>query len=170
MAEKRARKAEEDAKEHVTNEVIRRKQGKEMTKFKEDQKLKEANKEAEQRKRGNKSLLHLTIVSNNTLTDKFEDAKARAAVKAQIEADKKARAEKAAREKALRYGKPEPGASSTPAGAATTPAPAPATSGVASREFKETRLQIRMSTGGQPYITALPSDARQCLVLFSTNH
>jgi len=140
MAEKRARKAEEDAKERVTSELIRRKQGKEISKVKEDHKLKEANKEAEQRKR-----------------DKIEDAKARAAVKAQIEADKKARAEKAAREKALRDGKPEPGASSAPAGAATTPAPA--TSGIASREFKETRLQIRMSTGGQHYITTLPSDA-----------
>ena len=37
-------------------------------------------------------------------TEKIEDAKARAAVKAQIEADKKARAAKAAREKAAREG------------------------------------------------------------------
>ncbi|KAG2057503.1 hypothetical protein BDR06DRAFT_994966 [Suillus hirtellus] len=37
---------------------------------------------------------------------KLEDAKAKAAVKAQIEADKKARAEKAAWEKALRDGQP----------------------------------------------------------------
>lgn len=38
----------------------------------------------------------------NLKTDKIDDAKAKAAIRAQIEADKKARAEKAAKEKALR--------------------------------------------------------------------
>lgn len=92
--------------------------------------------------------------------EKIEDAKAKAAIKAQIEADKKARAEKAAREKALRDGQPLPesGSSTVPARAA---APAAA---VAGKDFKETRLQIRMSTGGQPYTTTLSSDARKCVV------
>jgi hypothetical protein len=92
-------------------------------------------------------------------TDKIEDAKAKAAIKAQIEADKKARAEKFAREKAIRDGQP---ISDIPS---TTSAPAPSSSvaggsGVAGKDFKETRLQIRMATGGQPYTTTLSSDAR----------
>jgi hypothetical protein len=90
--------------------------------------------------------------------EKIEDAKAKAAIKAQIEADKKARAEKAAREKALRDGQPLPESSSSTAPAR---AAAPA-AGVAGKDFKETRLQIRMSTGGQPYTTTLSSDARKC--------
>ncbi|EEB89658.1 hypothetical protein MPER_12222 [Moniliophthora perniciosa FA553] len=144
MAEKRARKTVEEAAENKANEALRRKAGKDMNKIKEELQAKEAIKEAEQKRR-----------------EKIEDAKARAAVKAQIEADKKARAEKAAREKALREGKPLPGADD---GSATTPAPAAnpaasASSGVAGKDFKETRLQIRMSTGGQPYTTTLPSDA-----------
>ena len=83
-------------------------------------------------------------------------------MKAQIEADKKARAEKAAREKALREGRPPPGAdqagsSSAPAAAAPT---APKTAG---RDYPETRLQIRMASGGQPYTTTLPSDSSEWL-------
>lgn len=92
--------------------------------------------------------------------EKIEDAKAKAAIKAQIEADKKARAEKAAREKALRDGQPLPEAS----GSVNPPRPAAAaapTSGMAGKDFKETRLQIRLSTGGQPYTTTLSSDARK---------
>jgi len=89
------------------------------------------------------------------LTEKLEDARAKAAIKAQIEADKKARAEKFAREKAIRDGQPIPGESSAPAPAPKTTAPP----GVAGKDFKETRLQIRMSTGGQPYTTTLSSDA-----------
>ncbi|KAL0953986.1 hypothetical protein HGRIS_005144 [Hohenbuehelia grisea] len=138
MAEKRAKKAEEEAKEAKANEALRRKSGKDMDKIKEDLKVKEALKEAEQRKR-----------------DKIEDAKARAAVKAQIEADKKARAEKAAREKALREGQPLPEAASSQA----TPSATSASSGIAGKDFKETRLQIRMASGGQPYTTTLSSDA-----------
>ncbi|KAF8202435.1 ubiquitin-related domain-containing protein [Pholiota molesta] len=138
MAEKRSKKAIEEAKEHKANEALRRKAGKDMSKIKEDMQLKEALKEAEAKKR-----------------EKIEDAKAKAAIKAQIEADKKARAEKAAREKALRDGQPLPESSSSTAPAR---AAAPA-AGVAGKDFKETRLQIRMSTGGQPYTTTLSSDA-----------
>ncbi|KAM6497236.1 Ubiquitin-related domain containing protein [Amanita muscaria] len=136
MAEKRAQKAAEEAKEHQANETLRRKAGKDMNKIKEDLKLKQALQEAEAKKR-----------------EKVEEARARAAVKAQIEADKKARAEKAAREKALREGQPIP--TTTPD--QTAPA-APTVQSGPSREFKETRLQIRMASGG-PYTTTLPSDA-----------
>lgn len=92
--------------------------------------------------------------------EKLEDAKARAAIKAQIEADKQARAEKAAREKALREGRvdqatPASGPSQTPAAAAIATA--------SGKDFKETRLQIRLSTGGQPLTTTLPSDSRESL-------
>ncbi|KAJ3881561.1 ubiquitin-related domain-containing protein [Lentinula edodes] len=141
MAEKRSRKTIEEAAEQKANEQLRRKAGKDLHKVREDLQAKEAIKEAQQKKR-----------------DKIEEAKARAAVKAQIEADKKARAEKAAREKALREGLPieDAGASTL---AAAAPHPGASTSGVAGKDFKETRLQIRMSTGGQPYTTSLPSDS-----------
>ncbi|TRM58730.1 ubiquitin-related domain-containing protein [Schizophyllum amplum] len=138
MAIKRAAKAKEQEKEDKANEAIRRKTGKDLNKIKEDLKLKEAQKEAEAKKR-----------------EKLEDAKARAAIKAQIEADKKARAEKAAREKALREGRPIVDAPS--ASPSAKPAAA-AQAGVAGKDYKDTRLQIRMSTGGQ-YTTTLPSDS-----------
>jgi len=140
MAEKRARKAVEDAKESKANENLRRKQGKDLGKIREDLKLKEAQKEVEARKR-----------------DKIADAKAKAAVKAQIEADKKARAERAAREKALREGRQivdsSPGPSNPSPGAV-----AAATAGAA-KAHANTRLQIRRPSGGQPLTTTLPSDA-----------
>ncbi|KAJ7065282.1 ubiquitin-related domain-containing protein [Mycena amicta] len=134
MAEKRAKKAIEEAKESKTSEAIRRKAGKDMGAVKDEMEKRQAIQEAEKKKR-----------------EKIEDAKAKAAVKAQIEADKKARAEKAAREKALRSGE-----AIIDAPAAT---PGPSAAPVASKDFKETRLQIRMSTGGQPYTTTLSSDA-----------
>ncbi|KAH7910069.1 ubiquitin-related domain-containing protein [Hygrophoropsis aurantiaca] len=139
MAAKRAIKAQEEAKEQKANEILRRKQGKDLNKIKEELKAKELIKEAEQRRR-----------------DKIEDAKAKAAIKAQIEADKRARAEKAAREKALREGQPIVDSPST-----STPAVAQAstTSNVAGKDFKDTRLQIRMASGGAPYTTTLSSDA-----------
>ncbi|KAJ7885982.1 ubiquitin-related domain-containing protein [Mycena leptocephala] len=139
MAEKRERKVIEDAKEQKASETLRRKAGKDMGAIKEEMEKRQALKDAEQKKK-----------------DKIEDAKARAAIKAQIEADKKARAEKFAREKALRHGEEivdAPASAPVPSGSA-----APA-SGVAGKDFKETRLQIRMSTGGQPYTTTLSSDA-----------
>jgi hypothetical protein len=101
-------------------------------------------------------------------SDKIEDARAKAAIKAQIEADKKTRAEKFAREKAIRDGQPIPDSS---ASTSTAPRPAAAAaappSGVAGKDFKETRLQIRMASGGQPYTTTLPSDASAyCLLIW----
>jgi UBX domain-containing protein 1/4 len=95
-------------------------------------------------------------------TDKINDAKARAAVRAQIEADKKTRAEKAAREKALREGRPivdATGPSSTTTTTATA-ATSSSNSAVAGKDFKDTRLQIRLASGGEaPYVTTLPSDS-----------
>ncbi|KAG8221099.1 ubiquitin-related domain-containing protein, partial [Butyriboletus roseoflavus] len=149
MAAKRAVKVTEDAKEAKANEKIRRKQGKDIHKVKEELKAKEIVKEAEQRRQ-----------------DKIDDAKAKAAIRAQIEADKKARAEKAAREKALREGRPiVDAAASSSSAAAATPAVTSASSSasaVAGKDFKDTRLQIRLASGGTPYVTTLPSDSTLC--------
>lgn len=144
-----------------------------MNKIKEELKEKEIIKEAEQRRQGNVAQspprIHLSHppTPNHTYTDKLDDAKARAAVRTQIEADKKARAEKAAREKALREGRPIVDASA-PSSSTTTTTPAAtsassrsSTSGgaVAGKDFKDTRLQIRLASGGTPYVTTLPSDS-----------
>jgi len=94
------------------------------------------------------------------IIEKIEDARARAAVKAQIEADKKARAEKTAFEKAFREGRADPGAT-TPVNVPKPAMAAAATLSTVGRDFKDTRLQIRMSTGGAPLTTTLTSDARE---------
>lgn len=142
MAAKRNVRAQEEAKEAKANEALKRKQGKDLNKLKEELRNKEIIKEAEQKRR-----------------EKAEDVKARAAIKAQIEADKQARAEKAAREKALREGKPvidNPAASGIPPPAAVTSS---SSSTVAGKDFKDTRLQIRLASGGAPYTTTLPSES-----------
>ena len=131
-----------------------------INELREELKQKEILKEAEAKRRG-ACFRALSPPSDFLIlcpTEKLEDAKARAAIKAQIEADKKARAEKAAREKALREGKP---IVDTSAGTPTSSpaAIAAATSGLAGRDYPQTRLQIRMASGGQPYTTTLPSDA-----------
>ncbi|KAH9926984.1 ubiquitin-related domain-containing protein [Fomitopsis serialis] len=137
MAAKRMVKSKEEAKEQQANEAIRRKAGRDMNEVREEMKAKEIKKDLEAKKR-----------------EKVEEAQARARVKAQIEADKRERAEKAAREKALREGKPLPESSAAPVAAA--PPPAAPKSG---KDYPETRLQIRMASGGQPYTTTLPSDS-----------
>ncbi|KZP08353.1 hypothetical protein FIBSPDRAFT_939043 [Athelia psychrophila] len=142
MVEKRAKKAAEDLKEHKVNENLRRKTGKEQNQFKEDLKVKEAMKEAAQKKK-----------------DKVDDARAKAAIKAQIELDKKARTDKFAREKAIRDGQPIAGEGVQASSSATPAAAGKPTAGVAGKDYKETRLQIRMATGGQPYTTTLPSES-----------
>jgi UBX domain-containing protein 1/4 len=105
-------------------------------------------------------------------TDKLEDAKAKNAIRAQIEADKRARAEKVAREKALREGNPFPDASTSTSPSTVSPtSPTTATSpagGVAGKDYKETRLQIRLASGGQPYTTTLPSDSSACSGIFKS--
>ncbi|AFR97249.1 DNA-binding protein [Cryptococcus neoformans C23] len=136
LAIKRATQSKEDEKANRANEAIRRKAGQDTGKVREDLKLKEALKDAEQKKR-----------------EKLEDQKARAAIKAQIEADKRERAEKAAREKALREGKAIPTSSSP------VPTIVPkANTGMKSSENPETRLQVRLATGGTPMTKTFPSD------------
>lgn len=139
MQEKKAAKAVEEAKEARANEMIRRKGGQDMGTIREELQLKEAEKEARQRKQ-----------------DKIDDAKARAAVRAQIEADKKARAEKAAKEKALREGREyqQPPVSGV-GGAISASAAAP---GAKSSESPTTRLQIRLASG-DPLTTTMSSDS-----------
>lgn len=113
-------------------------------------------------------------------SEKIEDAKAKAAIRAQIEADKKARAERSAKEKALREGKiwTDAGAvepTAAPAAAASTSA----ASGTKGAEYKDTRLQARRPsaydngvlytdltlslqiryTGGAPVSLTLPSES-----------
>lgn len=79
-------------------------------------------------------------------------------MKAQIEADKKARAEKAAREKALREGKPLPVSDSAPptTAAAAPPVAAPPSK---SNHHEQARLQIRLPNGSQPIVHTFPSSA-----------
>ncbi|KAI0766164.1 ubiquitin-related domain-containing protein [Trametes elegans] len=161
LAAKRAVKAKEDAKETLANEAIRRKAGRDMNQIREEMKQKELLKEAEKKRKGMRpadaavpSWTGRTLCTDMVAEEKLEDAKARAAVKAQIEADKKARAEKAAREKALREGKALPEQSAPAAAPAASTAPK-----TAGKDYPETRLQIRLASGGQPYTTTLPSDA-----------
>ncbi|CAE7205089.1 unnamed protein product [Rhizoctonia solani] len=126
MEEKRAAKAAEDAKEARANELIRRKGGQDIGSIKEELQLKEAEKEARQRKQ-----------------DKLDDAKAKAAVRAQIEADKKGR----------EYQQPPV---SGVGGATSARAAAP---GAKSAEATTTRLQIRLASGGAPLTTTMASDS-----------
>ncbi|OCH87525.1 hypothetical protein OBBRIDRAFT_796127 [Obba rivulosa] len=135
MAAKKAVKAKAEAQENLANEAIRRKAGKDINELREELRAKEMIREAEKKRK-----------------EKLEDAKARAAIKAQIEADKRERAEKAAREKALREGRSVPGSSAPAPAAAAAPKPA-------GKDYPETRLQIRLASGGQPYTTTLPSEA-----------
>ncbi|KAK4050007.1 hypothetical protein OIV83_003831 [Microbotryomycetes sp. JL201] len=137
MAEKKKAQAKKDAEEAKRNEEIRRKGGKEQQEALARLQVKEAEKEAAQRK-----------------AEKLADLKARAAVRAQIEADKKARADKAAREKALREGVPLSGDSS-PSSAQSKPLAA--TSSSISSSAQTTRLQIRLPSGGQPLNHTVPS-------------
>ncbi|KLO05040.1 hypothetical protein SCHPADRAFT_911285 [Schizopora paradoxa] len=142
LAEKRAGKAKVEAEEHKANEAIRRKGGKDIGVLREEMKVKESIKAAEQARK-----------------DKLDDAKAKAAIKAQIEADKRERAEKIAREKALREGKaPPPTAASTSTTTTATTSSSAGGEGT-QREHKDARLQIRLSGGGQPIVVTLPSES-----------
>jgi len=98
-----------------------------MGQIKEDMKIKEAEQAAAQAKK-----------------DKLSEAQAKARVKAQIEEDKKARAEKAAKEKALREGKTVPTGPPEPVAAVAS------SSGSSSKTHTSARLQIRLPNGGQP--------------------
>ncbi|KAI5120942.1 hypothetical protein M0805_001647 [Coniferiporia weirii] len=140
LAEKRAVKSVKELEEQRANEAIRRKAGKDAGSIREDLKAKEAMKAAEQLRK-----------------EKLDDARAREEIRRKIEQDKAERRERAEREKLLREGGGAP-VVATPA----PPAPAASTSsgaGSAGRDYKETRLQIRLASGGKPYVTALPSES-----------
>jgi hypothetical protein len=81
-----------------------------------------------------------------------------------IQADKRERAEKIAREKALRDG-------TTTAESSSIPTPAsiakPATN---SADNPQTRLQVRLSAGGQPLTKAFPSDSSEFSCADEINH
>lgn len=143
MAEKRKAQAKLDAEENRRNEEIRRKSGKDEAAAKEALKLKEAERDALRRKK-----------------EKEDDLAARKRIKEQIEIDKRERAAKAAREKALREGRnpdlPESGAAPA-AGAAAAPPPAAAASGE-KKTYDSARLQIRVPSG-PPLVHTLPATA-----------
>ena len=103
---------------------------------------------------------------NSSSTEKENDKKALAAIRAQIEADKRERAQKAVQEKALRDGKATARDPATATTTATASTAAPVTSSLPGREFPETRLQIRLASGGVPITTTLRSDASCVPLLF----
>ncbi|GJN93753.1 hypothetical protein Rhopal_006810-T1 [Rhodotorula paludigena] len=144
MAEKKKAQAKLDAEENRRNEEIRRKSGKDEAAAREQLKLKEAERQAALRKK-----------------EKADELAARKRIKEQIEADKRARAEKAAREKALREGRnPDEAAAAVSGGAAPAPAvPVVASSAAQPAGEKKTydsaRLQIRVP-GGAPLVHSLP--------------
>ena len=144
----------------------------EASQIKEDLKNKQLLKDLEAKRRGSSHSPLLRLYHRNaSFIEKENDKKALATIKAQIEADKRDRAQKAAQEKALREGGTAAAAaaaassSSASAPAVAAAAPAPATSSIPGREFKETRLQIRLASGGQPLTTTLPSGS-SCVPLF----
>lgn len=142
LAEKRAGQAKEDAAANKANEALRRKAGQDAGQIKEDMQAKEIQRDLERKKR-----------------EKLEDARAKAAIKAQIEADKKERAAKAAAEKAARAGA---GASASGSGTATPPVPAQIakpSAAVSSSDNPQTRLQVRLHVGGAPLVKAFSSDS-----------
>lgn len=135
LAKKKLQQAK-DREEALKNDAIRRKAGKDQAQIKADLQLKAAQQEAAQRAK-----------------DKLEDAKARAAIKAQIEADKKARIEKAKKEKALREGgvvdvaREEEGVKNGSSGSSSLVGGDQATSNAQKKTYDQTRLQIRIPTG-----------------------
>lgn len=78
--------------------------------------------------------------------DKLEEAKAKQRVREQIEADKRARAEKAARDKALREGQPLPQSQSP---AESRAAGMSSSAPTVKKEYTETRLQVGVSERGR---------------------
>lgn len=81
------------------------------------------------------------MLLTSALSEKEDDARARAAIKAQIELDKKARAERTAREKAIRDG----GVVDVGTGASASVAKPAGAIGGAGKDYPETRLQVRLS-------------------------
>ncbi|KAL1960256.1 hypothetical protein VTO42DRAFT_8799 [Malbranchea cinnamomea] len=135
LAEKRAKRAEQEKLEQRRNEEIRRKSTKEAQDIREELQRKERMKEAAKKRR-----------------EKQEEAEARARIKAKIEADKEARRQKAEREKAEREGRMPPPSTATP--------PPPTAAGPVSSKpaaaYTETRL--RLQTPGGNIMKTFPVD------------
>lgn len=123
LALKRAAQSKEDAQAQRENEKIRRKAGQDMGAAREELKRKEIAREAELKRQ-----------------EKVADLEAKKRVKEQIEADKRERASRAAREKAIRDGKTE---EATPAATIAKPVmPINSTS-----TSTEARLRVRAPQG-----------------------
>lgn len=165
LAEKRAQQSVQDKEDAKANEMvsarsvarlyhladlppiqIRRKAGKDVGDIKEEMKKKEADKEAARKK-----------------AEKLEEMRAKERVRAQIEADKRERAEKARIEKLKREGRLDDpsaaagssAASAGPSGAAAASLARPSASGASA---KESRLRVRLNTG-EMWTGSLDADA-----------
>lgn len=152
-ARRRADKASEDAKQERANELIRRKAGQESAQIREDLERKERIKEAERKRK--ERLDDVCMYLTNKIAAKER-------VRAQIEQDKRDRAERFAREKALREGRPLPGASAAPSAAASAAAAPRPTSNAS-----EARLRIR-GPGGM-WMGTLPAEATLADVELAVN-
>ncbi|KAL4401410.1 negative regulator of protein K48-linked deubiquitination [Malassezia pachydermatis] len=144
LAQKRAAKEQEEARERKANELIRRKAGQDAGQAREELERKERIKEAEKKRR-----------------ERLEEIAAKERVRQQIEEDKRRRAEKAAHEKALRQGLVTD-ATSQPAPPTPLAAQWPKTSSAT-----ETRLRVRTPTGtwmGTMHVTATLRDLEQAVV------
>ena len=98
------------------------------------------------------AVIHHKSQAAERKADKLADTKAKQAIKLQIEADKKERAEKFAREKAIRNG--------TDVNQPSVPAPASTNQNSASSTAAITRLQLKFSNG--PVMTlSLPSESSE---------
>lgn len=126
MAAKKKVKAKRDAEEARENERIRRKAGQDQAQARAELQIKEAEKQAMMRKR-----------------ERIEEAKAKDRVRQQIEADKRARAEKAAREKELRERGPTDVSAVAAGQSATKTGGAATATGGSSKNYDSARLQIR---------------------------
>ncbi|PWN44012.1 hypothetical protein IE81DRAFT_43640 [Ceraceosorus guamensis] len=170
LAAKRAAQSKDDAKEAKANEQIRRKAGRDMGEAREEMKKKGEHAE-------NCSALRISrtcplLIPPQTLpiicTEAVREAEKRKAearadveakrrVREQIEQDKRERADKAAREKALREGGPvpvsAPAASSKPGGLAAALAGGAGANGA---NNSEARLRVRAPKG--TWTGTLPAD------------
>jgi hypothetical protein len=124
MAAKKASQAEQDKEEKKANERIRMKNTKEGQDAKERLQQQEQIKEAEKKRR-----------------EKAADVKARQAILAKIEEDKRVRREKAEREKAARSGV------ALPVAAEPAPAPVKPAAPKVTADYKEARLRLQTPAG-----------------------
>ncbi|KAK0547186.1 hypothetical protein OC845_004231 [Tilletia horrida] len=173
LAEKRATQSKVDVEEAKANELIRRKAGRDIEQAREDMKKKgEATTTSIgflRRSQGIKSLKYTLILTEAIKEaeakkrEKLEEAQARARIKAQIEADKRERAAKAAREKELRE---SGGSIQATAAASTTASPLAALrAGAGASGSNESRLRVRGP--GFTWLGTLSADAKLRQVLES---